>query len=404
MISNLPAGASAVQKLLHPLPLETFLDEYWQRRHIVINRGDAHHFDDVLTLDDLDTLITTTPLPVARVNMGRDAAGIPPERYTAFGDQGDGMYINPADVMRLHRQGNTIILRTMHLFLHRLGELCRSAESLFHCNAQANVYITPAGTQSSFPHWDAHDIFVIQIAGSKVWRLHEAPMQQPLYTYQFNRDRHPIGEQTGEFTLHAGDIAYVPRGLAHDPVATEYSVHIALGVLVRTWADVFAAMFETVMQNDSACRAALPVIHGAGFDVGQCAAQFAPLAEKFLDPAIMRTALAGLSEEFLRTRRGGTRGMLTQFAAGTAVTLASTIEIPDDAPAVLQPHNGTCRVLFNGAELQTDAALLPALEFIQRNRRVRVDSIPAGSDSHRLALAEHLLAQGALRLCGTERP
>jgi ribosomal protein L16 Arg81 hydroxylase len=402
MIHTLPAGADAVQKLLFPIKLQTFFDEYWQRRPLVINRADAHYFDPLLTVDDLDTLIATTPLPVARVNMGADAVGIPPERYTAFGDQGDGMYINPADVMRLHRQGNTIILRTMHLFMHSLAAFCRDIETFFQCNAQANIYMTPAGTQSSFPHWDAHDIFVIQIAGSKVWRLHEAPMQQPLYTYQFNRERHPIGEQTGEFTLHAGDIAYVPRGLAHDPVATGYSVHIALGVLVRTWADVFAAMFESVIKNDIACRAALPVNHGCGFDVEACATQFPALAAKFLDPTAMRAALAGLSDEFLGRRRGDTRGMLTHFASGAAVTLASIVEIPENAPAIIQSRNGNCRALFNGVELQADVSVLPALVFIRQRRRVRVDSIPAESDAERIALVEHLLIQGALRLCETQ--
>jgi hypothetical protein len=176
----------------------------------------------------------------------------------------------------------------------------------------------------------------------------------------------------------------------------------ALGVLVKTWADVFAAMFENVAQNDVAHRAALPVIHGSGFDLDQCAARFAPLAAKFLDPMLMRSALAGLSDEFLRGRRGDTRGMLTQFAAGTDVTLASTVEIPENAPAIIQSHDAACRVLFNGVELKIDESLLPALEFIRRNRRIRVDSIPAESDAIRLALAEQLLMHGALRRCETQ--
>jgi ribosomal protein L16 Arg81 hydroxylase len=398
MMSGLPMGDNALQKLIHPMSVDVFLREYWQQRHFVINRSDAHYNDSILTVDDLDTLISTTPLPVARVNMGSDAVGVPPARYTAFADQGDGLYVNPDDMMRLHRQGNTIILRTMHLFVHRIGMLCRAMEAFFHCNAQANIYITPGGTQSSFPHWDSHDIFVIQIAGSKVWRLHEAPIQQPLYTYQFNRAQHPIGRQTGEFTLHAGDIAYVPRGVAHDPVAAEYSVHIALGVLVRTWADLFAAMFERVT-HDVACRAALPVLHGNGFDVAQCAADIVPRASRFLDSEVMRAALAGLSEEFLRARRGDARGMLRQFAAGKPVTLDSWVQIPEEAPAVLQLHDGKCRVFFNGTELSVDISLLPALEFIQCYRRVRVGSIPAASDAHRLALAEQLIAQGAVGLC-----
>jgi hypothetical protein len=45
------------------------------------------------------------------------------------------------------------------------------------------------------------------------------------------------------------------------------------------------------------------------------------------------------------------------------------------------------------------ASLAPALEFIRRKRRVLVSEIPAESDAHRVALAQKLVDEGALRLC-----
>jgi len=396
---DLFSATDVIEKLISPISLDEFVNCYWQRQYLVVNRSDPHYFDDILTIKDVDELLSKHPVPAARVNLGRDAVGIPPATYTSYGDQGDGTFIKPAEVLRLHKQGNTIILRTMHLFMHELGRLCQAAEAFFHCRAQANIYITPADTQSSFPHWDAHDIFVIQVAGTKCWHLHSSPLEQPLYTYQFNRDRHEIGPQIGEFTLSAGDIAYVPRGMAHNPLATEYSVHVALGVLVKTWADVFASMFESKTLSDPDCRAILPVLHGqSSFDLDKCAAEFPALAQKFLDPASMRAAILRLSEELLGSIRSDTLHMLTQFALGCSVTLSSVVELPAPGRALIEPRGDSVRVIFNGVELHVEAGLVPALELIREKRRMPVSEIPGESDVHRVALAQKLVDAGALRL------
>lgn len=400
MMADPSSGKEVVARLIHPLPLEDFIHRHWQSQLLVINRESPEYFHDILTIENIDELLSTRPIPAIRVHLGKDAVGVPADAYIARGDQGDGTYVRPSDVLRLHKQGNTIILRTMHLFLEKLGTLCEATEAFFHCSAQANIYVTPENTQSSYPHWDAHDIFVLQIAGTKRWRLHASEVQQPLYTYRFDPARHEVGPQVDEFTLHAGDIAYLPRGMAHNPVAEGYSVHIALGVLVKTWADVFAEMFESVVLNDPECRRVIPVLHGRhGFDVEQCLAEFPAIAEKFLAVPKMHAALERLSHQFLRTRRSDTRHMLTQFANKTPVVLSTIVELPAHTFAVVERRGGNCRVVFNGLELVVDEGLQPALEYIRLHRRVCVSEIPSKSDAHRVALAQRLVDEGALRVC-----
>src|SRR5262249_28075015 len=157
-----------IARLIQPCALDDFLDRYWQKQPLVVNRAEPVYNTDILTLDDIDQLFSTTAIPVSQVDLGKSAVGVPKAAY------GDGMDIRPLDVLRLHKQGNTIILRAMHLWLRKLRTLCEAAEAVFHCAAQANVYMTPEGTRSSYPHWDAHDIFVIQVAGSKRWILHDS--------------------------------------------------------------------------------------------------------------------------------------------------------------------------------------------------------------------------------------
>lgn len=298
-----------IDRLVNPMGLTQFLEEHWQKRELLISRSCPGYFADLLTISELDELIATHPIPSERVNLGRAAIGVPPQEYA------DADYVRPQDVLRLHAQGNTIILRAMHLFVHRLRNLCEATGRFFHAPSQANIYITPGGTQSSYPHWDAHDIFVIQIAGKKTWRLFESDVQQPLYTFEFDRMRHKIGRQIGELTLYAGDLAYIPRGLGHDPIASEYSVHISLGVLVKTWADVFAMMFEHIVSGSVEARTALPVLfEEREFDTGACQAIFPSVAAQYFDPENMLLALKRITAELRSHDRQDVRGVLRQIA------------------------------------------------------------------------------------------
>lgn len=298
--------------LIAPAPTASFLAEYWQRRHLLVSRNKPGYFNELLKLDDIDALLSDIAIPGGNVNLGQNAVGLPPTAYAAGG------FVSASEVLRHHRAGNTIILRAMHLWLPRLRALCEAMQELFLCEAQANIYMTPENTQSSFPHWDAHDIFVIQIVGRKRWVLHENALNLPLYTYEFNQNRHPIGDPFDEFELAAGDVAYVPRGLAHNPKATDYSVHIALGVKVKTWADILAVVYERLVTANPSYREALPIAFGDGvFDRAACARQFPEIASAFADAQRLDDALSLLHDAFAAGRRAPTSGLLTgMFDAG----------------------------------------------------------------------------------------
>jgi ribosomal protein L16 Arg81 hydroxylase len=296
--------------LVAPAGTAGFLAEYWQRRHLLVRRDTPDYFDELLKLDDIDALLADIAIPASNVNLGQNAVGLPPAAYQTGG------FVSAGEVLRHHRAGNTIILRAMHLWLPRLRALCEAMQEVFLCEAQANIYLTPANTQSSYPHWDAHDIFVIQVAGRKRWILHENALKLPLYTYEFDQQRHPIGDPIDEFELAAGDLAYVPRGVAHNPKAEDYSVHIALGVKVKTWADVLAVVYERLVTADPSYREALPIAFGDGaYDRNVCARQFPEIAGAFADARRLEEALSVLHEAFAAGRRPSTRGILTGMPA-----------------------------------------------------------------------------------------
>ena len=68
--------------------------------------------------------------------------------------------------------GATLVLQALHRTWPPLVEFgARLAAELGH-PVQINAYITPPQNQGFAPHYDVHDVFVLQIAGRKRWRIH----------------------------------------------------------------------------------------------------------------------------------------------------------------------------------------------------------------------------------------
>jgi hypothetical protein len=63
--------------------------------------------------------------------------------------------------------GATIILPQLHFRVPALATLCRLLERRFSQRFQADIYLTPPGAQGFGTHYDNHDVFILQVAGSK---------------------------------------------------------------------------------------------------------------------------------------------------------------------------------------------------------------------------------------------
>ena len=107
-------------------------------------------------------------------------------------------------------------------------------------NVIGNMYLTPANEKALSPHYDAHDVFVLQVSGEKNWILYDDEnFKTPLL-----KSFQPIFQReylTGarEITLKAGDMMYIPRGVPHEAYTTnESSLHITLGVYSTQWIDL----------------------------------------------------------------------------------------------------------------------------------------------------------------------
>jgi hypothetical protein len=101
---------------------------------------------------------------------------------------------------------------------------------------QANAYLTPPGRQGFGTHYDTHDVFVLQVAGGKRWRVHPPVLVDPLRRQAWGGQAHEVkaradGPPALDEVLRPGDALYLPRGWLHSAQAQgETSLHLTLGL------------------------------------------------------------------------------------------------------------------------------------------------------------------------------
>ncbi|OEH79992.1 histone lysine demethylase [Cyclospora cayetanensis] len=110
----------------------------------------------------------------------------------------------------------------------------RLAEKLFY-HVFAVGYLTPPKSYTVGAHTDAQDVFLLQLWGCKEWDIYNSPLGLCLSSEMLGK-KGPI-EQASDlgtptsFCLNAGDILYIPRGMAHKGrTAEEISLHVTITI------------------------------------------------------------------------------------------------------------------------------------------------------------------------------
>ena len=294
--------------LIAPVGREEFLERHYERGPLITKRGEPDRYADLLTLDSLDHFIASADLRDGMVDVVNHKNRIARESY--IDERGR---IHSVSIAEHYMRGATIILPHLHESLLNLGEFCRSLEEVFSCHVQTNIYLTPSGNQGFPPHFDSHDVFVMQISGAKAWRFYGVPVEIPYRGETFERGRHEAGEVTNSFTLEAGDCVYIPRGLMHDAenVGDEPSLHITVGLITKTWADLLLESISELALSEPGFRSSLPAGFAAReFDREQARAHFNRLTRLIADKASMDSAFDLLADNFLRARRPNTAGVI----------------------------------------------------------------------------------------------
>ncbi len=380
---------------------ESFAASHWGCRPLL--SPSAGPYEDVLSLDDVDELLSRRGLRTPFLRMAKDGTVLPPGRYTRGGGAGAEIadQIDADRVLGLFADGATLVLQGVHRTWPPVADLvARLAAELGH-PVQANAYVTPAQSRGFSAHYDVHDVFVLQLAGRKRWMVHEPVHPAPLRSQPWEQHRAAVEARAAEephidVCLAPGDALYLPRGWLHAAQALGgVSAHLTLGIHTITRYALLEAL-TAAAADDEELRTSLPL--GLGDDPQQLEHDLAAVVgalSRRLAAATAADVTPAVRAAVLRGTRPPSLAPLAQAAAAAATTRGDRVrwrpllwaEVVRGDPVVLRLPDRSLRL---------PSATTPALELLLHGEPVLVGDLPLPDPDDGVVLVRRLLREGVL--------
>jgi 50S ribosomal protein L16 3-hydroxylase len=247
-VESLRIGLDA---LIAPYSTDEFFDQAWPGQPFVV-----HSLDE--------TIRPLTKLPFLR--SVEAMLGAWPKTVRAHlpdvADESSAVDASPKDAAKLFANKMGLLFNNVETISPELSTwLARLKKDLglpTSTYARCMVYATPDG-KGTAAHFDQNVNFVLQLSGTKTWRLSENesvynPTQrftigQPLdpelesYAHDVMPDRMP--EEAEEIVLKPGSMLFVPRGYWHATEASGNALALNFTFSQPTWVDLFTAALRS---------------------------------------------------------------------------------------------------------------------------------------------------------------
>jgi len=396
---------AGIAGLIAPRSIDRFFQAYWGRRVLIVERNDSNFYDDLPSVADYDFLLASLAAPEdGWFSLVKGRAQRPPK--SALTSEGT---LDLAEVYGAVGQGHSLLLTKLHRRHAGIGRLCRELEAEFTQRGvllsqpiAANGYFTPRSAQGFAAHYDAHDVFILQLAGHKHWRIYRRTVEAPVEPPVQSLTPEETGKPAHELVLSPGDVVYIPRGVAHEACTTEdLSLHLTLSVHPATWRDVFSG----ILTASAPFRRNLP----RGFaSHGRLRARdrrlLRDLARRLPDDPKTAVAVAQVGGRLLSESDLPPHSGLHDIAAAAPLTTASRLKLSDGVRSTVEVSGPSVILYLPGTSIRGDRALEPAFRHIARGLEFCVRDLPvAADDASKLKLVDDLLRYGYLTRCAKPR-
>ncbi len=220
---------------LAELSITEFLNEYWQKKPLLL-KGGFKNFTDPLTADELAGLATEEDIEsriVSCIDQQWDMHSGPFTDFSSFGDKNWTLLVQAVD--HWHPAAAKLLDPFRFIPNWRIDDLMVS-------------FSAPGGGVG--PHLDQYDVFIIQGEGKRRWRvgMPDTSLQQLC--------PHPRLLQVSPFVdcidviTEPGDILYIPPGCPHDGISIENSLNYSVGFRAPAQKDLLTGVADYLIDHD----------------------------------------------------------------------------------------------------------------------------------------------------------
>lgn len=381
-----------LSELLSPITPTEFFADYWERRPLILNRDTPDKFRALPTIGDIERSLATSGFRHPDVRLANPDNAPKTADYTLP----DGR-IDVLAVTKLFAGGVTMVFEQMHRKLPALRDLCRSLESELGIALQTNLYLSPPGAGGFKVHYDTHDVFVLQVEGSKDWELFESPIELPMRGQYHDQPGLAPGASAKRFRLSRGDLAYIPRGIYHAACAgKDRSLHITLGTLSKTWCELILEAISELSLRDVEMRRALPIGFGTGsFDPASARTHLFRLLDRAVASVDFDATVRSLQQEFIRTRDPDLREQLANLAQLGTLSPETPVRARANCIYSVEETESGVTLRYLNSVIDLPAHTAQSLADVLSGRTAKVSDISGPLDTEsKLVLVRRLIEEG----------
>ncbi|CAK0781925.1 hypothetical protein CCP4SC76_8080002 [Gammaproteobacteria bacterium] len=197
-----PAGwqERPLERLLQPLGVSTFLDQIWEREPCVISGRSPSYYSDIVTIADVDAIVSMLDpsAPDPFVLLAR--YGETGQQYKAIPRTSQGTP-DLRFIYQAYDEGYSIKVCGLQRRWEPISRFCAALQQELRHPVGVYLFLTPPGGQAVLPHYDAHDVLILQIEGTKHWKIYPQAMAFPVQDMEQPVSRELLGEPIREVDL-----------------------------------------------------------------------------------------------------------------------------------------------------------------------------------------------------------
>ncbi|MDT9338259.1 cupin domain-containing protein [Trichodesmium erythraeum 21-75] len=216
---------SYLTHLIQPLKQEEFLENNWTKKAIAISNKGEKDFTDLFSWEKLNYLLNFHQIKYPDVRLAFDGKVLEEKENRNF--------------TQWCEKGATLILDQIHRRIPEVAIFTSKLSYELGYPTQVNAYCSWSSKKGFSPHYDTHDVFILQVEGNKQWYVYNDTFKYPLPNQKSSSFTPPEKEAYLSCILHPGDVLYIPRGHWHYAVTKEEpSIHLTLGIHSSTGVDL----------------------------------------------------------------------------------------------------------------------------------------------------------------------
>lgn len=246
--------------ILGGMDLGCFTRDWLEKKYLLINNSLSEaQIGHIMPRQSLDDLLNRRPLESTVYQVIKNGTVDTSPKMHPYGG------LDPHYLLEEFARGATLRFTDVDRLLPNIQEMCKWISSRFMCVIFANVYATPASSSGFNPHYDDHDVFILQCYGKKLWSIYDCYANKvvlPLEGFRFDATTNAPGPVAATFPLLPGDVLYIPRGQMHSASTVQdgwesESIHITLGVRWVSVNEAFMDVLSKRILSDVAFRQSL---------------------------------------------------------------------------------------------------------------------------------------------------